>query len=226
MEPKASLTTRDALVEAAGELFAEHGVEGTSVRAIAAKCHANIASVNYYFGTKENLYLVVIRYVLEQTQCTRALRLLERKEEWADDPLKCAEAIYRIVEEHIQQYFTGIHPRWYGRLFMRIFLRPTPAIWEVVEELVMPGFAALRAVLRCCRPGMSEEEAELWADSMMGQLTHYIFAEDFLLIVPGHRKLMDAAYQKDILRHVSRVLIRGLELPMPAFLQEGATTNA
>ncbi len=221
MEPKTP-TTREALIEAAGELFAEHGAEGTSVRAIAAKCQANIASVNYYFGSKENLYLVVIRYVLEQTRCYRAAALLKNQHEWAHDPKKCGEAVYQIVEEHIQQYFTGIHPRWYGRIFMRILLQPTPAIWEIMEELIMPNFDCLRGVLRCCHPGMSEEEAEMWADSLIGQLTHYIFAEDFLLIIPGRRKLTDSAYQKDILRHVSRTIIRGLELPMPEFLMEGA----
>ncbi len=205
---------------AAGELFAEHGVEGTSVRAIAAKCNANIAAVNYHFGSKENLYLVVIRYVLEQTQCYRAAELMARKQEWEHDPHKCAEAIYRVVEEHIQQFFTGIHPRWHGRIFMRVLLQPTPAIWEIMEELTMPNLESLRTLIQCCRPGMNDAEAELWVDSLMGQLIHYIFAEDFLLIVPGRRKLSDNAYQKDILRHVTRIMIRGLELPMPTFLEE------
>lgn len=215
-------TTKEALLHAAGELFAEHGVEGTSIRAIAEKCKANIAAVNYHFGTKENLYLVVIRHVLEQTRCYRAVELFKHRQEWEQEPVLCAEAIYRIVEEHIQQFFTGIHPRWYGRIFMRLMLQPTPAIWEIVAELVMPNIDALREVLKCCRPGMSKEEVDLWVDSLMGQLMHYVFAEDFLLIIPDHRKLSDAGYQKDILRHVTKTLIRGLELPMPVFLEEGA----
>lgn len=219
MEQSAS-TTKEALLTAAGELFAEHGVEGTSIRAIAEKCQANIAAVNYYFGTKENLYHVLIRRVLEKTRCRRAGDLLKRKHEWAHEPLKCAEALYSIVEEHIGQYFTGIHPRWYGRLFMRILLQPTPAIYELMTDLTTHDMDALRAVLHCCRPGMSAKEAELWADSLMGQLVHYVFAEDFLLMIPG-RGSFDEAFQRDVLRHVSRVLIRGLELPMPAFLQEG-----
>ncbi len=212
-------TTKEALLFAAGELFAEHGVEGTSIRAIAEKCQANIAAVNYHFGTKENLYHVLISRVLEKTRCRRAEALIKRKQDWAHDPLKCAEALYEIVEEHIHQYFTGAHPRWYGRLFMRILLQPTPAIGEIMSELVMRDFDSLKEVLRCCRPGMSREESELWADSLIGQLTYYIFAEDFQLMVPGRRSY-DETFQRDILHHVSRVLIRGLELPMPAFLME------
>jgi TetR/AcrR family transcriptional regulator, regulator of cefoperazone and chloramphenicol sensitivity len=214
-------TTKEALLHAAGELFAEHGVEGTTIRAIAEKCKANIAAVNYHFGTKENLYLVVIRHVLEQTRCYRAEELLKCKQEWGTDPAKCAEALYRIVEEHVQQFFTGIHPRWYGRIFMHIMLKPTPAIWSIMEELVMPNVDALRGVLQCCRSGMSMEETDLWVDSLMGQLIHYVYAEDFMRIVPNHKDLTDPGFQKAILRHVAKVLICGLNLPMPVFLEEG-----
>ncbi|MCK5862138.1 MAG: TetR/AcrR family transcriptional regulator [Candidatus Hydrogenedentes bacterium] len=214
------MTTKDALLHAAGALFAVHGIEGTSIRAIAKESGANIAAVNYHFGSKENLYLAVIRHVLEKTRCHRSEELLKHRRDWEGKPLLCSEAVYRIVEEYIQQFFTGIHPRWYGRIFMRIFLQPTPILWEIINELVMPNFDSLREVLQCCRPGMGKEEADLWLDSFIGELMHYVFAEDFLLIIPGHRKLSDAGYQKDILRHVAKMLIRGLELPVPVFLQE------
>ena len=221
MESNAS-TTKEALLLAAGELFAEHGLEGTSIRAIAEKCQANVAAVNYHFGSKENLYLVLIRHVLQQIRCRRAEELLKHKAQWVDEPVKCAEAIYRIVEERVQQYFSNIHPRWYGRLFMHILLRPTPAIWEIMEELILPNYEAVQEVLRCCCPGMTPLESERWADTLIGQLTFYVFAEDFMMLVPGRSKF-DAEFQRHILHHVSKVLIRGLELPMPPFLQEEAS---
>ena len=46
---------RDRLLDAAEELFCEHGFEGASIRDIAASAECNIASVNYYFGGKEKL---------------------------------------------------------------------------------------------------------------------------------------------------------------------------
>lgn len=212
-------TTKEALLLAAGELFAEHGVDGTSIRTIAERCQANIAAVNYHFGSKENLYLALVRYVLEQIRCCRAGELLARREEWAGDPLKCAEAVYSIVEERCQHYFANIHPRWYGRLFMRILLQPTPAVSEIIKETVLPEFNGICDVLRCCRPSMSADEAELWADTLISQLNHYIFTEELKELFPEPRWYAPA-FQKEILCHVSRVLIRGLELPMPAFLQE------
>jgi len=52
---------RDRLLDAAEELFCEHGFEGASIRDIAAAAKCNIASVNYYFGGKEKLYEEVWR---------------------------------------------------------------------------------------------------------------------------------------------------------------------
>lgn len=212
-------TIKVALLHAAGELFADYGVEGTGIRAIAEKCQANIAAVNYHFGSKENLYVALVQYVLEQIKCQRPHALLQQKEKWMQDPLQCADAVFQIVEERCQHYFTNLHPRWYGRLFMRILLQPTPMVSEIMKDTVIPDINATRDVLLCCHPKMNMEEAELWTDTLLAQLAHYIFAEDLMSLFPEPR-LLTPMFHKRIMRHVARVLIRGLELPMPAFLQE------
>ena len=48
---------QDRLIEAAAELFCRRGFNETSVRDIAASADGNVASVNYYFGGKDNLSL-------------------------------------------------------------------------------------------------------------------------------------------------------------------------
>lgn len=47
---------RSAILEAAIELFAEHGFEGASARAITSRAAANVAAIKYYFGDKTGLY--------------------------------------------------------------------------------------------------------------------------------------------------------------------------
>jgi TetR/AcrR family transcriptional regulator, regulator of cefoperazone and chloramphenicol sensitivity len=214
--------TKEALLEAAGELFADSGLEGVSVRSISKKAHANIAAIHYHFGSKENLYLQVVRHVMMKSRCSLAGTYLLRKEEWRNEPVRCAEVVYHLVEERIRQFFPGLHPRWYGRLFMRILLNPTPALWKLAEEIIMPDFEALREVLRCCKPGMSVKESELWTDTLIGQLSHYVFSEQFLALMPD-RKIYDERFLLNVLHHVSSLLIRGLELPLPKMLQKGET---
>ncbi|HVZ24671.1 MAG TPA: TetR family transcriptional regulator, partial [Sediminibacterium sp.] len=53
---------KEQIIRAAIELFAEKGFEGSSIRELAARADVNLAMVNYYFGTKENLFLAIVEY--------------------------------------------------------------------------------------------------------------------------------------------------------------------
>lgn len=53
-------STAAALIEAARELFARHGYDGASVRAITGRAGANLGAITYHFGSKEALYEAVI----------------------------------------------------------------------------------------------------------------------------------------------------------------------
>jgi AcrR family transcriptional regulator len=55
----AGRATRDAIEQAAKELFDEHGYDGASVRAIAGKAGIDAALVIRHFGSKEELFLHV-----------------------------------------------------------------------------------------------------------------------------------------------------------------------
>lgn len=61
MTEKLELTTEQAIMEAAEELFLENGYAGTSTIAIARKAGCNQALVHYYYRSKENLFGLVFR---------------------------------------------------------------------------------------------------------------------------------------------------------------------
>ena len=62
--------TRDRVLRAATELFAERGFHGTKVRDIAARAGANVAAGNYHFGSKRDLYLEVLRALFAEVRGT------------------------------------------------------------------------------------------------------------------------------------------------------------
>ena len=57
--------TREAIIKAAVHLFAEKGVDGTSVRDIVTKARVNQAAINYHFKSKDGLYLEVLKTAFE-----------------------------------------------------------------------------------------------------------------------------------------------------------------
>jgi AcrR family transcriptional regulator len=53
--------TREAILTAAREAFAERGIDGATVRLIAAAAGVDPALVHHYFGTKDELFLAAIQ---------------------------------------------------------------------------------------------------------------------------------------------------------------------
>jgi AcrR family transcriptional regulator len=54
-------STQEGILDAAEEVFASHGYEGASMRAIAKKANVNQALLHYHFQTKDNLYETVVK---------------------------------------------------------------------------------------------------------------------------------------------------------------------
>ncbi len=89
-KPKAPEANRARILAAATAEFAARGVKGASMDAIAARTSTTRALINYYFGSKEKLYLAVLERVYAD------IREAERELDLED--LAPAEAIRSIVE--------------------------------------------------------------------------------------------------------------------------------
>ncbi len=63
--------TRRRLLAAAESLFVEYGYEAMSLRQITAKAHANLAAVNYHFGSKEALMHELLSQRLDRLNLER-----------------------------------------------------------------------------------------------------------------------------------------------------------
>ena len=89
-KPKAPAANRASIVAAAIDEFAARGFKGASMDAIAARTDTTRALINYYFGSKEKLYIAVLEQVYA------AIREAEGKLDL--DHLAPLEAVRRIVE--------------------------------------------------------------------------------------------------------------------------------
>jgi AcrR family transcriptional regulator len=60
------LDNRSRLLHAAGDVFAEFGYEGASLRAIADNAGVSFQLIAYYFGSKEELWVATVDYLFER----------------------------------------------------------------------------------------------------------------------------------------------------------------
>jgi len=59
-QPELPENTRDRLLAAAREVFAESGFKGATVREICRRAEVNVAAVNYHFNGKEALFMAAL----------------------------------------------------------------------------------------------------------------------------------------------------------------------
>jgi AcrR family transcriptional regulator len=97
-KPKAPQANRARMIAAATDEFAARGFKGASMDAIAARTNTTRALINYYFGSKEKLYLAVLEQVYAE------IREAESKLDL--DHLAPLEAVRRIVEFTYTYYLT------------------------------------------------------------------------------------------------------------------------
>jgi AcrR family transcriptional regulator len=97
-KPKAPEANRAGIVAAAIDEFAARGFKGASMDAIAARTHTTRALINYYFGSKEKLYIAVLEHVYAE------IREAEAKLDL--DHVPPADAVRRIVEFTYNYYLT------------------------------------------------------------------------------------------------------------------------
>lgn len=83
-------------MEAAEELFAEKGFDGTSVRDIAEEAGVNLAMISYYFGSKEKLMEALFRYRGETIKL-QLESMVENKK------LSSLEKVYALVDHYIER---------------------------------------------------------------------------------------------------------------------------
>ena len=86
--------TRTRILDAAEELFMQHGFEGTSMRALTTRAGVNLAAVNYHFGSKHALVEAVFRRRLDPMNVERIAELDQLE---AQGSVPSVEALERAV---------------------------------------------------------------------------------------------------------------------------------
>jgi AcrR family transcriptional regulator len=157
--------SRETLLSAAGEIFAESGYEAATVKQITDRAGVNVASISYYFGDKLGLYTEVLR------QCLHNGRLALPPDSAGLSP---EERLTRYIHSFMKSLAAVGRPGWCGRLMIRELSQPTPALPQVVEEIIRPNFLLLRQLIAdVARVPLDEESLNLLTHGVHAQCAHW-----------------------------------------------------
>lgn len=207
--------TRDRILDAAEALFVEHGFEATSMRMITSQAGANIAAVNYHFGSKDALIQEVFRRRLTELNRQRLAALERLQAEAGGAPLKpsrIVDAFFGTALELAADTEHGGHT--FMRLLGRTYTEPNAFVRQFLAEEYAEVLERFLGALYGALPDVPREEI-LWRfHFMMGAMSYAIAGTDGLQLFAGH---FDDADPQRLMPRLMSFLLGGLRAPLPEF---------
>ncbi len=134
--------TRLRLLDAAGEVFAEHGFERATVRDICQRAEANVAAVNYHFGGKQQLYHAALEHWFHAAAEQYPFEAIVSSA--MDSPRRRLHAFIRAM---LFRMLGPGKPAWHGKLAAREMVEPTGALDQIVSRVIEPVSKLLREIV-------------------------------------------------------------------------------
>jgi AcrR family transcriptional regulator len=189
MSVDAAPGTKDRVLAAASDLFAERGFHGTKIRDIAERAGVNVASGHYHYGSKKRLYLEVlraqfaeIRGKLERGGASAPAAALPRL------PRRALEALFRARVEVMLDVLLGPPPGLHGTLMQREMCDPSEALPVIVAEFIEPMVREMRDIVAHLEPRLGRKAVADCVYSILGQALFYRFARPAVLRMLGLRE--------------------------------------
>lgn len=159
-------STRERLLNIAEERFGEAGYEGTSLRAITVAADANIAAVNYHFGSKEALLRAAVARATAPVNAERRRRLDEL--EAAGSPA-AADLIRAFVEPGFDVVLRrGERAPAVARFIGRMAFDPSRRIRDLSAVEADPVGGRYLAALQAALPMAAPEAVAFGYVNMLG----------------------------------------------------------
>ena len=168
--------TKERILHAAEDLFAQHGFAGTSLRQVTSRADVNIAAVNYHFGSKENLVHEVFKHRMDEMSEQRLASLAAAVEK---DPADLEAILLAFIQPALALTLDR-HGASFVRVLARAYAEKNDGLRNFLSEnygQVLREFA--KSIARCL-PGLSKEELYWRMDFVAGALTYAM--ADFGLI--------------------------------------------
>ena len=205
MAATAQFSTKDRILGAAEELFAQHGFAGTSLRQVTTRADVNIAAVNYHFGSKENLVNEVFRRRMDEMS---ARRLAQLKTALQQHPGELEPVLAAFVEPALAM----AQDRHGGGAFIRVIARAYAAKNDSLRKFLSDQYGhVLRDFAKAiagCVPALGKEQLYWRLDFLSGALT-YAMADFGLIKRPAG--LPEAAHRERAARELIRFASAGLK---------------
>lgn len=193
--------TKHKIMEVGRVLFADQGFEGTSIREIAKAAEVNIASVNYHFSNKENLFNEILR--LGYIDCSTEIRAFYAQNQ------KLEDVLVHIFHHFLQKSHDLIT---YFKMMMSSQHSHKMTSQGTEDEMLGPpgGKVIVEAILKEVGSNVSEEDQHWALKCLFNHVIHSSLMSNCCFKKNSIPYTSDADIEKSI-RRLCRVVIQDLK---------------
>ena len=208
--------TRTRILDAAEELFMQHGFEGTSMRQLTAKAGVNLAAVNYHFGSKDALIEAVFRRRLDPMNTERIAALERLVEPSAENIIRAfVGPSLRLVED------AKGGGRNFTRLLGRTYTEPSKTLRALIGQMYAPTMERYKTALERALPQIPKDELVWRMHFMFGTLAYTLAATDTVQLIAGCKP--EDRYDAQLLEErLTAFLLAGLLAPLKTSMRKAA----
>ncbi|MDB6164680.1 MAG: TetR family transcriptional regulator [Xanthomonadaceae bacterium] len=205
MASSAHFSTKDRILGAAEELFAQFGFNGTSLRQVTSRADVNIAAVNYHFGSKENLVNEVFRRRMDEMSAQRLSRLNAAVESGNCD-------LEAVLAAFVEPALALAQDRHGGAAFIRVIARAYAEKNDSLRRFLSEQYGHVlrefaKAIARCL-PALGKEALYWRLDFLSGALTYAMADFGTTKRRPG---ISEAAHRERAAQELIRFAAAGLK---------------
>ena len=153
------MDTREEILKAAWDLFAEKGFEDVSVRDVTNAAGVNLASVSYHFGGKEGLIQETVKLCMNPINEYR-IKLLNQEiaEHGAIEKIPLERVMNALMRPTVLPEECGVSSGLMLRLVARYLIEVDYNIPAVSRNLYADVFGAFAKALHCHFPHLSAQQ--------------------------------------------------------------------
>ncbi len=169
----AANNTRERLLEAALEVFAQYGYEAATIREICSRAKANVAAVHYHFGDKRKLYQAIYGTLFET--------LRQRRTDFLPSDAPAADRLRVYIRALFEEIFcsSGNSDRQVqlSTIYLSEMANPSEVLDLIVSEHLEPDARELYSIVADLlgRPPRDPRTIDC-AASVVGQILYYYHA--------------------------------------------------
>ena len=211
---KPQTETQTRILDAAEELFMQHGFEGASMRMLTAKAGVNLAAVNYHFGSKDALIEAVFRRRLDAMNTGRIAELDRLEKEAAGKALTPDAIIRAFIGASLRMIEDARGGgRNFTRLLGRAYTEPAKPIRALIGQMYAPAMERFKAAFSRALPELPRDELVWRMHFMFGTLAYTLAATDTVQLIAGAKP--EDRYDSQVLQdRLTAFMSAGLLAPL------------